>query len=62
VDAARAARLQIDLRKAAGTFAVEWYRAEDGASRDGGLIEAGGKRELTAPWRGADVVVRLQQK
>jgi hypothetical protein len=67
VDAATPARLRLDLREAPGTFAVEWYRAEDGATHDGatpdgGQLVGGQWRELTAPWQGADVVLRLTQR
>jgi hypothetical protein len=62
VDAARTARLRLDLRGAAGRFAVEWYRAEDGKSQAGGEVSGGDWRELIAPWTSADVVVRLLHK
>lgn len=62
VEAVGPARLRLDLRKSPGTFAVEWYRAEDGAEHAGGLIAGGERREFTAPWAGADVVVRLLAK
>src|SRR5262245_7220396 len=59
VDVARRARLRLDLRGAAGRFAVEWYRAEDGIAHGGGTVEGGAQRDLTSPWKGADVVLRL---
>lgn len=58
-DDAKQARLRLDLRAANGRFAVEWYRAHDGVAQRGGAIEAGDSRDLTAPWQGADVVLRL---
>jgi hypothetical protein len=60
-DAARKARVQLDLKAATGTFAVEWYRAEDGATHDGGTVEGGAVVELAAPWAGHDVVLRLHR-
>lgn len=57
-----AARLRIDLRAAAEPFAVEWYRARDGVSETGTPIEGDREVELTAPWSGEDVVLRLQRK
>ena len=62
VTAAQPARLRLNLREAQGPFAVEWYRAEDGQVRKGDEITGGDWRELTAPWTGADVVVRLLHK
>jgi hypothetical protein len=62
VDAATTARFDLDLRAAAGEFSVEWYRAADGVAADGLRVMAGGLRELTAPWVGEDVVVRLLQR
>ncbi|MBI3462764.1 MAG: hypothetical protein HY000_06850 [Planctomycetes bacterium] len=57
----RAARLRIDLRAVWGTFNVEWFRAADGKSVDGETINGGNAIDLTAPWKGYDVVVRLLQ-
>jgi formylglycine-generating enzyme required for sulfatase activity len=62
VDQAKAARLRIDLTAAPGTFEVEWYRPLDGVARGGGTLAGGAARELTAPWRGCDVVLRLVKK
>ena len=59
VDASRQASLRLDLRGSSGRFAVEWYRAEDGAVHDGGTVEGGEQRDLTSPWTGSDVVLRL---
>jgi len=58
-DDAKQARLRLDLRAARGRFAVEWVRAHDGVAQRGGAIEGGDYRELTSPWLGADVVLRL---
>lgn len=55
-------RLRVDLRAAAGTFAVEWYRAEDGRAQAGDDVPAGDWRALNAPWVGADVVLRLWKR
>ncbi len=56
------ARLWLDLRTVPGAFTVEWYRADDGRSEAGADVSGGDRRELTAPWTGADVVVRLVSK
>lgn len=53
------ARLRLDLRGAPGTFAVEWYRAEDGETLAGDQVAGGDWRELVSPWTGADIVVKL---
>lgn len=55
----KTARLRLDLREAKGRFAVGWYRAADGTAQKGQAIAGGRQVELTAPWPGADVVVRL---
>jgi hypothetical protein len=62
VNTAGAAQLRLDLRASEGKFSVEWYRAEDGQSQSGAEVTAGDWRELTAPWSGADVIVRLLQE
>ncbi len=59
VDHATLARLRLDLRNAAGTFLVEWYRPFDGSARAGSCVQGGDFREFAAPWRGYDVVLRL---
>ena len=59
---ATAAALVIDLRNAAGSYAVEWYRASDGAAQTGAPVRGGDWRELVAPWTGHDCVVRLVQQ
>lgn len=56
------AGMRVDLRTFVGEFAVEWYRAEDGAVQAGGEIMGGAWRELSAPWGGTDVVLRLVRK
>ena len=43
-------------------FSVEWYRADNGQSQDGEDVAARDSRELTTPWIGVDVVVRLLRK
>lgn len=62
VNTTATARMRVDLRKFAGQFAMEWYRAEDGQSEMGEELAGGGWRELSAPWVGADVVLRLVRK
>jgi hypothetical protein len=61
VDLNRAARLRLDLREAAGSFTVEWYRAVDGTTHNGGAVRGEQWIELVAPWAGQDVVVRLSK-
>ncbi|OQX51369.1 hypothetical protein B5M47_00745 [candidate division CPR3 bacterium 4484_211] len=51
--------IQLDLRSALGEFTVEWYRPYDGLVQTGGVVNGGDYRQLTSPWRGYDVVVRL---
>ena len=60
--AGRAARLAVDLRTVRGEFTIEWFRAADGETKAGSEISGGAWRDLTAPWPGADVVVRLLKK
>ncbi|MCX7048432.1 MAG: DUF4038 domain-containing protein [Candidatus Sumerlaeota bacterium] len=62
VDAGQTARFRLDLQDAAGSFRVEWYRAEDGAAKAGAEINGGREVELTAPWKGCDVVAHLRKK
>ncbi|MGE0758488.1 MAG: DUF5060 domain-containing protein [Pirellulaceae bacterium] len=57
-----AAQLRLDLRNVSGTFAVEWYRAADGHAQSTWDIQGGDWCTLTAPWPGADVVVRVVRK
>lgn len=54
-----AAKLTLHLRDVSGTFAVEWFRAADGATADASPISADRDLTLEAPWPGADVVLRL---
>lgn len=51
------ASVRLDLR---GEFTVEWLRAKDGATHRGKIVK--GVAELTAPWKGEDVIVRLTRK
>lgn len=62
VDASQTVRLRVDLRGATGRLGVEWYRVENGEATGGEETTAGDWRELTAPWPGDDVVVRLRQR
>lgn len=59
VDEGRTARMRVDLSRAKGPFGVEWFRALDGAKQAAGTIDGGAEREMTAPWKGQDVVLRL---
>lgn len=59
VDMTRTARMRLDLADAPGTFRVEWFRAYDGVSAVGDLLEGGGARDVMAPWKGEDVVLRV---
>lgn len=62
VDSLRTPQFRLDLRNANGRYAVEWYRVEDGQTQPGNDVAGGGQRELTAPWAGADVVLRLLRR
>ena len=59
VDISINARLRLDLKAAHGPFSVEWYRAEDGTTNNGGIIQGGKEIELVSPWIGHDVVIHL---
>ncbi len=61
LDVSRAARVRIDLTQAQGPFRVEWFRAHDGATQAGPEVPGGAWQDLTAPWTGQDVVLRLLQ-
>ena len=61
-DATKTARMRLDLKDAVGTFQVEWFRVHDGMAQDAGTIQGGTERELVAPWKGQDVVLRLRRK
>ena len=58
-DDSRTAALTMDLRGATGSYAVEWYRATDGLAQAGEAVSGGDWRELVAPWKGHDCIVRL---
>ncbi len=62
VDQTRTARLRIDLTAAPGDFQVEWYRPHDGQAEGGETVQGGAPRDLTAPWPGCDVLVRLSRR
>lgn len=62
VNTVAAAQLRLDLRAAEGNFSVEWYRAADGHSQTAADVTAGDWCNLTAPWPGADVIVRLLKR
>jgi hypothetical protein len=55
------ARLTIDLRETAERYQATWMRAADGVIAEGGWVEGGAERALTAPWVGADVVLHLRR-
>ncbi len=54
-----AASLSIDLSEQPYRYSVEWYRAADGAAEMGEALAGGAVVQLSAPWVGADVVLRL---
>ncbi len=53
------AKIRVNLTAASNVFAVEWLRASDGVTLDGGTVAGGAVRDFTAPWAGADVVLYL---
>lgn len=57
----RRVELVLDLADAAGKFAVEWCRAEDGAIQRGEPVAGGRTHTLIAPWSGCDCVVRVRE-
>lgn len=59
---AQTVAVAVDLRKATGTYAVEWYRAADGIAQASEPISGGGWRQLTALWKGHDCIVQLRQQ
>ena len=59
MDGRKTARLRVDLRDTPGPCQIEWFRALDGLAREADAVEGGAVVELTAPWKGHDVVVRL---
>jgi len=61
VDGDKSASLVLDLKDASGKYQVEWYRAFDGATQRGAPVAGGGELPLQAPWRGQDVVLRLNR-
>jgi hypothetical protein len=54
------AQLALDLTQAPGEFTVEWFRASDGTALPAPKVRGGTLVTLTAPWLGADVVLRLR--
>ncbi len=60
VDTTRNARLRINLSAATGAFQSEWFRVHDGVAQAGPGVSGGASRDLTAPWTGHDVVLRLK--
>jgi len=60
VDRTRKAGLRVDLRPFSSAFEVEWFRPEDGAAQAGDRVKGGAVVDLTSPWVGGDVVVRLK--
>ncbi|MCA9179064.1 MAG: DUF4038 domain-containing protein [Planctomycetales bacterium] len=62
VTANTSARLRVNLQDAPGTFSVEWYQTEDGQTRKGDNLTGGDWLDLSAPWPGQDVVIRLRKE
>lgn len=62
VDARKTVKMRVNLSSAPGRFEVEWFRPHDGISQTGTAIQGGAYRELSAPWMGHDVVLRLVRK
>jgi hypothetical protein len=62
VDTSRAAGIHLDLTDYHGTYKAEWLRAIDGVVENGPAVAGGSETDLTAPWRGYDVVLRLVKK
>jgi hypothetical protein len=60
VDAAKNARVRVNLSAASGSFQVEWFRVHDGVAQGGGTVSGGAARDFTAPWTGHDAVLRLK--
>ncbi len=60
-DESKTPAVVVDLSAASGAFTVEWYRAADGTSQTGGVLEGGKPQTLRSPWRGQDCVVRLRR-
>ena len=58
----KAAGVIVDLGAASGTFAVEWFRADNRASQTDANITGGQSHTLHAPWKGVDCIVRLMLK
>jgi len=52
----------VDLSAARGEFALEWMRAADGIVQAGEPVSGGDKRQLVAPWKGQDCIVRLLKR
>ncbi len=61
LDPHRTPGVRVDLREVSGAFNVEWSRVENGAALAGAPVEGGAYRLLTSPWKGVDVVLRLQK-
>lgn len=59
--ATRAPRLLINLTESHGRYHVEWFRTVDGQTKEGRDVKGGRILQLTSPWRGQDVVLRLKQ-
>jgi hypothetical protein len=59
VNASRTAAFSLDLSAASGIFQIEWFRCLDGVTAQGGTVNGGAVRTLTAPWPAQDVVCRL---
>jgi hypothetical protein len=59
VDRAMAPGVVVNLLAAQGQFKAEWYRTSDGISETDEDVTGGKEIQLTAPWTGHDVLLRL---
>jgi hypothetical protein len=58
-DPERSACLVVDLTPSPNAYLAEWFRPSTGESLEGGVFLGGAPVELTAPWVGGDVILRL---
>jgi hypothetical protein len=50
----------VDLRRAAGSFHVQWFHPDSGRSESGGSVSGGSRRELASPFGKEDAVLLLR--
>jgi hypothetical protein len=55
-------RVSVDLSRAAGTLAVEWFNPTTGESAAGKTVEGGAEREFTAPFAGDAVLYLIERE